>query len=399
MLNTIPKFEDSQTEFKQESVRNEKIAKEICAFTNFKGGKIFFGIDDNGKITGISDPQSLEKRIINVCSSIIHPSIIPFISIVEIEDKFILIADIPMGVQKPYAFKQSNRLVYLIRSGSVSREASREELIRLTQASGLLHYETISITGCQLKELDMRRIEDYFYRIRKLAKDPEHNSHFWEDLLWNTGYLSQNEISNKTEANLAGLLLFGKNPKRWFGGSGITAVCFPGQEEDYNSLGRETYNISLTSLYSREGLPLELGLIDNAINFAQRFLSMEVLEGAVRKRIWDIPSEVLREALVNAVLHRDYTIASDVTFKIFSDRVEIANPGKLANTLTISKLKAGCRFPRNPILIETARDYGYIEHLGMGIPLKIMRGMKIFNETEPEFIEKEDLFTVILRKS
>ena len=65
---------------------------------------------------------------------------------------------------------------------------------------------------------------------------------------------------------------------------------------------------------------------------------MEVLEGAVRKRIWDIPSEVLCEALVNAVLHRDYTIASDVTFKIFSDRVEIANPGKLTNTLTISKL-------------------------------------------------------------
>lgn len=76
----FPRFEDSQTEFKQESVHNVKIAKEICAFANLRGGTIYFGLSDQGEVIGIDDPQRLEEKIMAISSSSIHPSIIPFVS-------------------------------------------------------------------------------------------------------------------------------------------------------------------------------------------------------------------------------------------------------------------------------------------------------------------------------
>jgi len=148
---------------------------------------------------------------------------------------------------------------------------------------------------------------------------------------------------------------------------------------DYNSQHRDTIKGSIVSLCDDFVLPWEPGLIDKALLFCQQFLSSEKLIGVARKRIWDNPETVLRETLVNAILHHDYTIAKDTDLKIFSDRVEINNPSKLPNTVSIAKMKTGCRYPRNLVLIETARDCGYIEHLGMVAPLIIIKGMLELN--------------------
>ena len=397
MIN-IPEFEDSYTEFKLDSVRNDEIAKEICALSNTEGGRIFFGLDDHGKIQGVENPQELEQRVCQLCSTTIQPAVIPIIEITRVEKKHVLIVHINNGPQKPYAVKQQNRFTYFIRSGSTSREATREELIRLTQAVGFLHFEIMGVDRTSILDLDPRIIEDYFYRIRKLQKSEDQDQLFWQELLLNTDYLTNDQNAQTPLASYAGLLLFGKDPRRYLSSSGISAIKFAGSEMEYDSQHRDTIKGPIVSLYDDFGLPRELGLIDKALLFCQQFLSSEKLIGAARKRIWDIPETVLRETLVNAVLHRDYTIARDIDLKIFSDRVEISNPGKLPNTVSIAKMKAGCRYPRNPILIETARDYGFIEHLGMGVPRKIIKGMLEFNGKEPEIIETEDQLTIILSK-
>ena len=115
-----------------------------------------------------------------------------------------------------------------------------------------------------------------------------------------------------------------------------------------------------------------------------------------RERHWDYPVDVIRELVVNAYAHRDWTKNTDVEVGVYSNRMEIISPGALPNGCTVEKVKAGLRVPRNPNMVNILRDYGFMEHLGMGIRRKVIPLMKEHNGTEPEFEATEDYFKVTL---
>jgi ATP-dependent DNA helicase RecG len=120
---------------------------------------------------------------------------------------------------------------------------------------------------------------------------------------------------------------------------------------------------------------VENGLIDQAMNFVNRNIghSADVM-GARRVGIPDYPLEAVREAVVNAVAHRDYTIAvTDIEVAIFNDRMEIISPGRLPNTVTVDKMRSGYRATRNELIKEVLRDYRYVDARGLGVPRKIVR--------------------------
>ncbi len=109
--------------------------------------------------------------------------------------------------------------------------------------------------------------------------------------------------------------------------------------------------------------------------------------------------EAVREALVNSVCHRDYTISvTDIELSMYSDRLDVVSPGRLPNTVTVEKMKQGYRAARNELLKDVLRDYNYVEHRGMGIPYKLIPAMLSHNGTEPEFFEEEHQFIVRLFK-
>ncbi len=147
---------------------------------------------------------------------------------------------------------------------------------------------------------------------------------------------------------------------------------------------------------------IEPGIVDRGWDFIRRNTTPEAwawLEGAQRRERWEYPKEVVREILVNALVHRDYSITgTDVMIAIFADRMEIQSPGRLPNTVTTEGMKAGLRYARNQTLVDVMRDYGYVDARGMGIRNKVFPGMKAHNGTEPELIEEEDRFTVRLWK-
>ena len=117
--------------------------------------------------------------------------------------------------------------------------------------------------------------------------------------------------------------------------------------------------------------------------------------GGRRLERWDYPLEAVREALTNAVAHRDYTITvTDIELSIYSDRIEIISPGRLPNTVTVDKMRAGYRASRNELIKEVLRDYRYIEATGLGVPRRIIDGMRAHNSTEPDLIEEDDRFLV-----
>ncbi len=111
------------------------------------------------------------------------------------------------------------------------------------------------------------------------------------------------------------------------------------------------------------------------------------------------PLEAVRESIVNAVAHRDYTISvTDIEVSLYSDRLEVISPGRLPNTVTVEKMKQGYRAARNELIKEILRDYGYVEHRGMGVRYRIIKAMIEQNGVEPDLIEEEDRFIVRLWK-
>ncbi len=115
-----------------------------------------------------------------------------------------------------------------------------------------------------------------------------------------------------------------------------------------------------------------------------------------RERIWDYPTAVIRELIVNAFAHRDWTNSNQVQLNIYQNRFEIISSGTLPNGMTVEKMKAGQRMPRNPIMTNILRDYRFMDNRGMGIRRKIIPLMKQHNGTEPAFEVTEDYVKVTL---
>ena len=153
--------------------------------------------------------------------------------------------------------------------------------------------------------------------------------------------------------------------------------------------------------FSETGDAVEAGVIEQALDFVRRntTVSAWIEDGGRRQERWDYPLETVREAVVNAIAHRDYTITvTDIELSIYADRVEVVSPGRLPNTVTVEKMRAGYRASRNELVKEVLRDYRYIEGTGLGVPRKIVQGMLDHNGTEPDLIEEEDRFLVRLWK-
>ena len=287
---------------------------------------------------------------------------------------------------------------YYIRVGSESREADRDELQRLFKRRGTVRFETQPVSGTSIENLNRPRLLDYFTRIRRQTVPATDDSDGWVNLLHNTELLVESQAGNGEVCSVAGLLLFGATPQRFLPHATVDVAVFPGPDRDYDARFRDTAKGPLVSLYNEQGDMVEPGVIDQVMNMLRAHLSSEELQGATRVRVWHYPEAALREALVNAVVHRDYllsTTSSEVS--AFQGRLEVVSAGKPPNGITPDRMRAGCRAARNQLLKDVLRDYGYMEHMGMGIPRKIIKLMHEQKGTDPDLIIGEESFSLILR--
>lgn len=373
----------------------------------------------------------LEQWVMHVCRDKVRPELNPRFGVWRAAGSGLDVAVV--RVERGYAVHHvwHNRgRRYYIRVGSTSREASPEELARLLQQRHAIRPEIQPVAGTSVEHLDRRRLVEYFEQVRgqtpPALEPPEEwrqsmierafkeNESAWRELVaqrerewretrkaeWvrllvNTEFLDDGEAC---PATVAGLLLFGKNPSRVLPQSKIDAVAYPGPEKDYEARERSTLRGPLVALHDADGRVLEPGLVEQAVDFIRRHTRTTVLENGVRRvDRWDYPEEAIREAVINAVVHRDYLLShTDVELSIYSNRLEVVSPGRLPNGITPEHMKAGCRSARNELIKDVMRDYGYLEHMGMGVPRKIVRGMREHNGTEPEFIAENERLTVRL---
>jgi len=280
--------------------------------------------------------------------------------------------------------------------GTLSREASAEELERLFQQSGTFRSEVRGVSGSSAEDFDYRRLNDYFQRVRSQDTPKADDADAWQNLLLNTEFLIEED--DRKPATVAGLLLFCANPNRFLPQAGIDAVAYPGKEKDYAAKERLSIRGPMTALIGKDGI-VENGLVEQAVEFVKRNtqVTAALADGSRRGQTWTFPEEAVRETIVNALVHRDYLLSgTTVELSIYKDRMEVISPGRLPNGITPQRMVTGCRSARNQLLKDVMRDYGYLEHMGMGVPRKIVKGMHDHNGTKPELIEDEELFTVRL---
>lgn len=393
LLEIIRNGENSGVEFKRDVIENHALAKELVAFSNLSGGMVLLGVEDDGTISGVTRP-ALEEWVMSACRDKIRPAIIPFFEMIRAVEpgRDVAVVRVPPGFDV-HSLWHNNRNTYFIRVGTQSREPTPEELGRLFQRRGSFRAELRPVSGATLADLDRRRLRDYFGRIRQQDVPDDSDAEGWRTLLLNTEIMVEDGIT------ISGLLLFGTLPNRFLPQAGLDAASFPGTEKDYAARERATLRGPMTPLFNAAGELVENGLVEQALDFIRRNsgVTARLEDDARRVETPAWPPEVVREAVVNALIHRDYLLSStDVELVLYSDRLEVISPGRLPNGITPARMRTGCRAARNQLIKDVMRDYGYLEHMGMGVPRKIIRGMKAHNGTEPELIEEEERFTVRL---
>lgn len=397
----ISEGEGPRCAFHRDVVPAELLAREISGMMNFEGGRILLGVEDDGTVSGLVGRASdVEAWVMNVADNNMNPRVIPDWSVVEIDGRTVGVVELESdGLSKPYKAGSGRNWLSYMRLGTTTRAATIDEERRLYQASGSLDYDLLQVPGTSLADLELTRLRNYMTVILgRDAPGPE-DTLGWTRLLGNLDILRP--LGGEMAATVAGLLLFGGAPNRRLPAAGITATAYPGLEKDYDTVEEADLRGPLVSTVDPvDGSLVCKGVIDDAIDFVMRNVGQSAwLEGGIRVNVKHVPREAVREALVNAVAHRDYTYAGmDIEVSTYSDRVEVISPGRLPNGVTVEGMVEGQRASRNAMLKDVLRDYGYVEYRGLGVRRRIVDGMRLHNGTEAELEERDTRFVVRLYK-
>ena len=367
LIDKIMLGEDSLIEFKGEMPQRKTLAEEISAFANAKGGVILIGVDDDKNIVGLElqTLDQIEKTVVEICIDSIEPALPIFTEKLQIDDKNILKIEVPKSL-----FVHKTRTGYFMRQGSTKREIPTDQLARLLQSRS--QARIITFDEQFVPNTHRRTLRESLYR-RFITEDAAEDE--IEDLLLKRTLLVEED--REIRASVAGVLMCHDTPDEFLYNSFIQAVYYSGKEKDAN------YQIDAKDFK---------GPLDQQIMDAFKFVEKHNMVSA-RKEIGrvDQPQYSLRavfEAIVNAVVHRDYSKSgSKIRLFMFADRLELYSPGALANTVTIDKLRFS-QSTRNELLsrllTEITLDYDvgkqikrqhFLERRGEGVGI-------ILNESE-----------------
>ena len=328
--------EGYHTEFKQSF--DKSLVESVCAFANASGGKVILGISDSGKIIGIDTSNKVRSNVQNALRQLK-----PHLNIkIEVKANIIVI-DIPNGKNKPYSCPRG----FFMRMGANTQKLEGNEIIEFYKSEGRIRFEELICKEANFKKDFDSEAFNNFLDLAHITPTIGH-----KDLLKNLGCLdSDNSMTN------LGVLFFCKDIDFIMNDAIIRCILFRGTE-NIDIIDDKSYKKGLVEN------------IDNALGFIQRHTNVEVVVAGKTlrsERIPDYPEEMLREAIVNAVSHRDYFDKSSQTvIKVFSNRVEISNPGGLPKNLD-PKDFGKKSVTRNPRIAAMLNRIDYVERAGTGI--------------------------------
>lgn len=397
LAEIIANGENSGVEFKRDDLHPAKVAKELVAFANFRGGMVLLGVEDSGQISGLTRPNCEEWVMDTVIGRYITPSFIPYYEQIQTPQGTVAVVRAEQGISKPYAVRDQDKETIYIRVGSTSRIADRDQILRMSQESGYYHFEIAPIPGTTPEDLDAELFLQFYKKnFFEELKSDDVGLIFQKMKQLDLAALSS---AGKLVCTVAGMILFGKNPGTYLPQSGFRVVIYKGDDISLDSISDKRFSLPFARLINGSNI-IKNGLADRVVSHLGEYLSEETIlpDGLTRRRVWMYPEEILRELIVNAVIHRDYTRKGMNEIRIFSDRIEFESQGRLPNTLTVEKILAGQKYPRNPILVQFGQYFELMEHKGLGIRKVVLPALQKAGFPAPEFIDAEDSFTVIVRR-
>jgi ATP-dependent DNA helicase RecG len=355
----------------------------VVPFFLTDGGQLILGVDNNRNLIGVDDADRVTRDIDNIAANNCEPSITVIQEVLfpkkravrskssaakAGQEKPVIVVNIPKGDMRPF---RTNRGLFYIRTTSGRRQASREELLRLFQATESLHYDETPLLRQSLADLDLSAVDDYLQATGQAElKDTR------EQVLDSWGMLA------KGHPTIAGMIFFGRKPQQHLPFAQINAARFMGTDSSTDPFDRKDFT----------------GRLLEVIDQAERFLYLHLripheIRGFAPEPKPELPKEALREAIVNAVAHRDYTIHGPIRLFVFDNRIEIHTPGKPPNTVDEAAMRAGVHVVRNPRLYARLSDAGLVTRAGTGIR-RIIRLVREATGREVEIAIRE--FEVLL---
>ena len=344
--------ETTTIQFKEQFTGQKEIAKEMVAFANTLGGRIFFGIKDKtGELIGLSydDIQTISRELGNAANEQVRPTIYINTDVIRADGKHFLVCTVAQGKNKPY--KNLNGEIWIKQGADKRRITENAEILALFQDSGSYQADAAGVAETNFNDLDRYALNDYLKKVYALDLDILADKA--EQLLKNIHVLNHNGIPT-----LAGYLFFGKHPEYYCPTFMVKAVSFFGNELAGTQY-RDTKEIigNMPQIYEKSMSFLK----SNLHNLQEKGASFNTL-GKL-----EIAEEVLEEVLQNALIHRDLLRSAPIRIFIFDNRVEIISPGALAGGLTEEDIRSGKTYQRNPYMATFATNALHYRGIGSGI--------------------------------
>lgn len=366
VLKLVSKGEGQNIEFKRALTKD--ISHEVVAMANSGGGSILVGVSDNGEIIGC-------KLDLDKLSSYLQQITPP----IKIDLESVVLNNRRVYVLKVYDDGKLHSIggIVYIRIGTIKRPLDLQEIgIRLVDT--LETYFDKQVSPLKYDEVDPKTLEYYFDRLARI-RSREIDEGSWAKYLRSIGAVVEKD--GELYLSYAGLLFFYSNPEEYIPYSGLRIV----------KMGGDGLPVSSRDIYG----PI-WRIADEAIHYLESEITeLEIVIGARRGRIRKYPIRAIREAVINALTHRNYAIASDIILFIYSDRLIVNSPGSLVPGVD---LEDPVHIPRNPVLSQLMFDAGYIERYGVGIIL-MKRLCSEHPYVDVEFKSKGYSFKVIFKLS
>ena len=369
LLDNIKKGENKTLEFKEVLPKSESIAKTVIAFSNTGGGKLIIGINDKREVIGIDDAQlfAMQDRIASIIADNCSPGIMPEIYSVNIENKLILVIEVARGNLKPYFLKNKgkNDGTY-IRLGATNRAADIETIAELERQKRHISFDEEICYDKEFKDLDISPL---------VIKFEEQGKSLTKEKLKNLKLIK--EENEKLYPTNALMIILGE-----FWHCNVKCARFKGNTmsvfTDKKEYGGDIFSI-----------------LENTQSFVLNHINLKgEIKGLYRTDTYEIPVPAIREALINAIIHRDYVNRGrDIKVGIYDDIVNIVSPGSLPYSITIEDVFNGRSEARNRIVAYVFKELNLIEQWGSGIN-RIISSCVEYGLQTPNIAEKNDFFDI-----
>ncbi len=377
----INKGESETLEFKTSLSLKDEIGACVSAFSNTSGGVVLIGVTDKGGLTGVGIGVNTIENVASYIKRHTDPQIFPSIKVLEIDGKNIIAVEVDESNDKPVFFKKYAHK----RVGKSSQRMSSSEMRKLAHEDvPNLPWDAKICGDASLDDIDEKKVRWFLKEAKKQRGLDIEEDMPLEEALMRLKLMKTDNLTN------ASVLLFGKDPQNFFIQSEVKCIRFKGTKVTAPMIDMKGIEGDLIDQVKEVEK-----FIFNHISLTSWIEDLKIQ----RQEKWEYPPRAIREALVNSIVHRDYTSTSKVQIRIFDDRMEFWNPGRLPDGWDIETLKQEHESkPFNPSIAKSFFWIKYVEDVGTGTN-KIIDWCVDWGLPAPEFEFKGSSIVAIFRKS